>query len=278
MNDCSTPVQTSSNNSKRDLSSPFDPNDVKKCRSDSDTSLEETSTSPVSQITLRDEDLLKIGNIISHNFQDQIKTIVTDAIESVVHKINNRLDYLENENKTLKSRVSDLEAKLDDANEAQDKANQYSRRNCLRISGLKESSQEDTDAIILDVAKTIGAEITLGDIDRSHRLGRPSNTQKNGKPRDIIVKFTSYRSRAKMFKQKSKLRVSKFKGTFINEELTHTRSAIYFECRRLAREHHIINTWTSDGTIIVKSKEDTTHRIETMRQLENFKRNIDIHS
>jgi hypothetical protein len=125
-----------------------------------------------------------------------------------------------------------------------------------------------TDEVVLDVAKSMGANIQLSDIDRSHCLGRPSNTVINAKPRDIIVKFTSYRSRAKMFKQKSKLRVSKFKGSFINEDLTHTRSGIFFECRRLAREHLITNTWTSDGIIMVKSKDDKLYRLETTRQLE----------
>ncbi|XP_060594859.1 cell adhesion molecule 1-like isoform X2 [Ruditapes philippinarum] len=97
----------------------------------STTSTTTTTTQPTAsstaQITLSDEDLQKYGNIISHNFQDQIKTIVTDAVESIVQKINNRLEFLENENKNLKSRVLDLEAKLIKANESQDKANQYRR-------------------------------------------------------------------------------------------------------------------------------------------------------
>jgi chaperonin cofactor prefoldin len=110
---------------KKELLSAFDPNDLKKCKSYSLTSLAEPTASSTAQITLSDEDLQIYGNIISHNFQDQIKTIVTDAVESIVKKINNRLDFLENENKNLKSRVSDFEAKLIEANESQDKANQY---------------------------------------------------------------------------------------------------------------------------------------------------------
>ena len=58
--------------------------------------------------------------------------------------------------------------------------------------------------------------------DRSHRLGKPklgSQQASGNKPRNIVVKFISYRARSSFVKSKSKLKDSKFKGVFINEHL-----------------------------------------------------------
>ena len=59
-------------------------------------------------------------------------------------------------------------------------------------------------------------EITHLDIDRSHRLG---NLDK-WKPRPIIIKFFRYNVRARIFKNKRKL---KGKRTSVTESLTKTR-------------------------------------------------------
>ena len=68
-----------------------------------------------------------------------------------------------------------------------DNAEQYSRRNSLRMSGVPETATENTDTLVLDAARAINSDIDLCDIDRSHRVGRP----RAGKPRDIIVKFAT---------------------------------------------------------------------------------------
>lgn len=136
-------------------------------------------------------------------------------------------------------------------------AEQYSRHNCLRISGLLEEglhaisismqgfpeamqqTAADTDELsdsgdtadmvkvsptgtpestitkILDLATTLGIDISLLDIDRSHRIG----TKKPDKPRDIIVKFTSCRARNafySLYRSRISLKLHGFPGVFIN--------------------------------------------------------------
>ena len=74
----------------------------------------------------------------------------------------------------------------------------YSRRNCLRISGIPETKSESTDDIVLDMANAIGADLILEDIERSHWLGKPKPRsvpqhagQLSTRPRSIIVKFST---------------------------------------------------------------------------------------
>ena len=95
---------------------------------------------------------------------------------------------------------------------------QYSRRNYLRISGVKELPLESTDDIVMKMAADIGSSIELADIDRCHRVGNPNKM--GTRHRDIIVKFATYRSRQNFYKLRTKLKDSGHNGEFVNEDLT----------------------------------------------------------
>lgn len=65
----------------------------------------------------------------------------------------------------------------------QDRAHQYSRRNSVRISGIPEKKDESTDQIVLSISESIGAYLNIDEIDRSHRVGRHSDTLASNKNR-----------------------------------------------------------------------------------------------
>jgi hypothetical protein len=98
---------------------------------------------------------------------------------------------VEHENNILKLENTNLALKVKSLEKSMDATEQYSRRNSLRISGIPESSDENTDAIILDISHEIGSDLSLPEIDRTHRVGK---RKINGKPRDIITKFGTLRS------------------------------------------------------------------------------------
>ena len=70
------------------------------------------------------------------------------------------------------------------------------------------------------------------------------------KPRNIIVKFTSYNARKRVFEKKSNLRNARNR-IFINGNLTKQRSEMYFETRKLAKAGKVKQTWTYDGRIFL---------------------------
>ena len=84
------------------------------------------------------------------------------------------------ENLELRGRVKALESEMD-------RANQISRRNSARVSGIPEGRDENTDTRILNIANSIGADVIIEEIDRSHRVGQP-RIGRSVKPRDILVK------------------------------------------------------------------------------------------
>lgn len=77
-------------------------------------------------------------------------------------------------------------------------AEQYSRRNSLRVSGIPETGGENTRKVILKMAGNINADVSSHEVDRSHRLRRP----KENKPLDIIFKWSTFRVRQKLFKSR----------------------------------------------------------------------------
>ena len=73
---------------------------------------------------------------------------------------------------SLLERREDLDEKLTHIMEKLDDIEQYSRRNCLLFTGIVEKDDENTDQLVMDTCREgMGIELSLQDIDRSHRIG-----------------------------------------------------------------------------------------------------------
>lgn len=97
-----------------------------------------------------------------------------------ITEIQKKNTTLENQNKDLSSRVASLEKAPDEA------------------------VKENTEYIILKIASDIGSDLQLSAIDRNHRVRKPDADRT--RPREIIVKFTSYRARQKLYKMRTELK------------------------------------------------------------------------
>ena len=163
MNTTSTPI-CSSNTKKKELTSPEDLNELKKNKllseSGSDTSydisnlsvmadtVEPATTSeqsPLSQITLKENDLKTIADILRNTFEPQVTAMISSIVKGVLDGLTSHVKAVEKENDSLRTRVAFLEAKSD-------AAEQYSRRNCLRIAGVSENATENTDSYVVELA------------------------------------------------------------------------------------------------------------------------------
>ena len=87
----------------------------------------------------------------------------------------------------------------------------------------------------MSLADSISSGLSIGEIDQAHRIGKPKDLSHNTRPRDMIVKFISYRSSQKIMKQNSQLKVKGYKGTFINDLIKVTRK-VFLQARALVRE------------------------------------------
>ena len=84
-----------------------------------------------------------------------------------------------------------------------DELEQYSRMSCLRIAGIDEMVNANTDEIVLDLAHWLEVNINPRDVDRSHRVGAVNSNSSDSdmvtnrsriRPREIIVKFKSFQA------------------------------------------------------------------------------------
>ena len=228
--------------------------------------VEEASDTP--HITIPPSEMMKISELLKETFRGEIESMVDSVVKGVLKGLQERItalektnDALQTENKALTSKVASLEKQIE-------QGEQYGRRNCLRISGLKEEANEDTDALVMSIASTIGSEIQISDIDRSHRVGSPRHQR--DRPRDVIVKFATYRPRQKFFKRRTALKDTGYRGVFVNEDLTRQRSSLLYEARKLFKSSLVKGAWSSDGTILVRDQSDRIHRINSLSDLNLF--------
>lgn len=169
-----------------------------------------------------------------------IKDVVVAELKSALDKNSEVIQKLEYALQERDRKIVELEKQL---SSKQDDLEQYQRRQCLRIFGVPEDRGEDTDVIAIDVAKKIGVDLTIEDIDRSHRVGKVSD---GDKIRPVIVKFVSYRKRCEMFRNK---RLLKGSNVTIREDLTKKRHDMLRQC---ITKYGLKNVWTLDGAIFVR--------------------------
>ena len=210
-------------------------------------------------------------------FKPYIKETVTDAVRAATKDLNTELSQLREantqltkSNQDLVQKNKDLEKRLSEVERGNDSLEQYSRRNSLRISGYHESPNENTDNIVMSIARELDVQLDDHDIDRSHRVGRLGQKNFNGQPkhRDIIVKFSTYNARHRFYSKRKNLHdIDRFKGVFFNEDLTKSRSKLLFEARTLVRANKLQSAYASDGKIFVRGNDDARHLIKSETDL-----------
>ena len=118
----------------------------------------------------------------------------------------------------------------------------------MLIHGLMEIKTEDSDKMVLDVINNkLNIEMFQISIDRSQRLGKLKGPGQ--KSRAITVKFTRYKDRHHVLRNKKLL-----KGTRIS--VTESLTVKRMEHLKKAREQNGFgNAWTQDGKIMFKGND-----------------------
>ena len=130
-------------------------------------------------------------------FANRLKTLITDDLVKEVQYLRTVVQKKDAEINQLKDDVARLQQDTDNLE-------QYTRRNSLRISGIPERAHEDLTDVCLNLFNMrmkLSPKITLNDIDRLHRVGKPEA----GKTRAVLVKFATYRARYAVFSARSML-------------------------------------------------------------------------
>lgn len=266
----STPVKVDDPSKKRELSSPFndDMDNPEKKNKPGDMSADISDIDQSPAVHLADTDFDKIAFMIKGAISSEVEPLVKSIVEGVTSSLNKKIETLENDNACLNAKVKALTSRVETLELAADTAEQYSRRNCVRIVGVQSSPSENTDDIVLKIASACNADIKPTDIDRSHRVGKtPTWT----KPRAIIVKFATYRARDRFFRGRSNLKDNNtYRKVYINEDLTANRNSLFQKARQLVKDKDLKQAWTFDGRIYVKTDDDVRHVIIKPSDLDKY--------
>ena len=211
---------------------------------------------------LEHSDLL--SNIVEKAVEKSVKKAVKEAIAGLVTRLEEQegrvlelegqvrahteeIKRLTKSEESCRDAVSRLERKAD-------LQEQHSRRNNLRIHGIKERPQESTDDEICRLADQLGFKISAADIDRSYRVSAGGGNGNGAavdrsKDRPIVVQFGAYRTRAKFTQARSKLKGT---GVYINEDLTAANQKLYHKVRHSVK---VLRAWSIDGRIFAGMKD-----------------------
>ena len=190
-----------------------------------------------------------------------------EQLEGQIHSLSCENIALKKQNESNEEQSENLLWNTENIASVLEDQIQYSRRNCLVVSGIAEQRGENTDEIIKSfAAEKLGIELDHTDIDRSHRLGK----KQVGKPRGIIVKFVRYNVRHKFLKERRKLRGQKMG---IQELLTPYTEHLLGKAKDLSQKAPWLKkVWTWDGRVVclVQLSESHPEQKVTVRNIEDL--------
>jgi hypothetical protein len=176
-----------------------------------------------------------------------------DLQHNRIEEIKIKVKQLESTNNNLMYRNEKLEKELENNKDAVYDLQQYGRREMLELNGIPSQENERTDNIILDIAKSCKVQLSLHDIEISHRLSaRPNAT--------IIVKFNNRRIRNEFFLKMKKNDIMSCdivgfgdakNKIYVNDSLCQHYRALFKKCKDTFRPafKHI---WTRNGSIFIR--------------------------
>ena len=212
-----------------------------------------------SLIKLTREELANIVLDYQHKFDNSLGSINAELLElkTKFTKMESDLTISRNVNVKLMERLVVTERKCW-ANE------QYSRRECLEISGIPESVSDNAlEDKIQGVLRGIDAEVDTENIESCHRL------KGKGSKGRVILKLSKRKDAEKIKLNKKKLKNidhRKIGLSSINESLCGYYKLLWSKCKKLFLEKKIASFCVTNGTVKTQLLNDQvcsiTHEVD----------------
>ena len=185
----------------------------------------------------------------SESLAKKLDQAITDLvnINDRFNKLESSLAVSHNTSTHLCNRIVDLERNLH-------AVEQYSRRECVEITGINDSiSDSALQREVINILQSINVSCNDVDVEACHRLKNRDRT---------IVKFSSRRKVHEIFSKKKTLK-EQGSRLYINESLCPYYRGIWGKCKKMKLEKKIWSFWTSNGSIRVKLSENSRPNIIT---------------
>ena len=211
---------------------------------------------------------------------DQLAARIENMVTSKIEELERKFENVEDEVKKLKDDVdvsihhveSVLKDEIDLTWEYAVRNEHYSRKNNLRVLGLVEEEEENLEAKFIKIVEdNLQGEISADEIEIIHRIGARKSgrgeqgSRRDGKPRPVIVKLLSHKSKMKILLKRKML---KGKGLVIAEDMA---DDIAKRLKELKRKRSVESSWFSNGKIRYKQRDDPrVKEIRSWRDIANI--------
>ena len=226
----------------------------------------------------------------------QLQLALKPLIDPLSQSIQQLMDLNANLRQEIAERdqtISRLNSELEEQRIRFDDLEQHGRKGSIRVFGLPEETGGTVDEKILQLCNDhmkVRPKLQLEDIEVAHRLGKPppqpqplegeasaEAPTEPAKPRPIIVKLSSRRTKARLMKTCKNLKdapVQHSNGSnakvFVTDDLTKRRANLAYQARQLRNAQRISDTWTYDSNILVKDNDGRISLINTQGDLSKF--------
>ncbi|CAH2098369.1 unnamed protein product [Euphydryas editha] len=183
-----------------------------------------------------------------------------DDLKLQTEEIRNRVSALETSTKSSQNKeflLTELENRLD-------KLELNSRQCNIEVVNIPERRNESLITILEKIAAAVKHPITKQDVVSIHRV--PQLNPKSGRPKNIIIKFSSrilrdnFLAAARTMKSLTTEQLQ-INGTsqrvYFNEHLTLKKKKLFREVREAAKKYGFKYTWVKHGSILVRASDSS---------------------
>ena len=206
-----------------------------------------------------------------------------DELNEKVKVLEMELANVVQENKQFKSDNLNLSNNMKMNRESMNNLEQYTRRECIEISGIPVQPDEDTDELVITLGSLMGINVNHCDISVSNRMPNSGNSNPNANfvPK-IIAKFVRRSVRDDYYKARKKLRSIttadlgmtrlSHNKIYISERLTSINRELFNQCLEVKRQHKFKFLWTRYGRIFLRKDRDTSViEVKSRKDIDNLK-------
>ncbi|XP_022827636.1 uncharacterized protein LOC111357251 [Spodoptera litura] len=219
----------------------------------------------MSTITEMSPEMAQLFQMMKTELHQQTATITNAVTESIIHKIDEKLQTIVEENKYLKNEVQRLVQKvkyLDGQN----------RKNNLVLHGIKETENNPQELfdLIKETINFLDIDINIYETNSYKRIGK---RQGGNKIRPILVSFTSFQKKLKILKNKTKMP----KPTYITEDFSKETMEMRKNLQEKLKEEKLNgkDAFILNNKIIIK---DTTDAEKRKREASISPNNTNVYS
>lgn len=235
----------------------------------------------IKSLTARVDGIEKSQSFISEKYESVLKTL--KSLNQTTNTLGKKDAELTKIADSLAERANRVEQAVYRIECAIDEVQQYSRRDCLEITGIPILPEENPKQLIKEIGTLIDVNVEDAHLAAAHRLPDTKNVKHR-----LIVKFVHRDTRDEMYKKRRNLigkNISNLPSVqaamglaatsnnkiHINESLTGYRKQLFGRINDFKRKNNYKYLWTANGKIMLKAQDSSqTKSFVTHEEFEDY--------